>query len=339
MAVTIKDIAERVGKSVTTVSRALHGYDDVSPETKALVKRVADEMGYTPNILAQRLQKQSTETIGVILPTFGPRFSDPFFSEFLAGVGNKASEIGYDMLVSTRAPGEEEMQAYRRIVQGRRVDGLIVLRTRRIDNRILYLCEKKFPFIAFGRTEDGCDFPYVDEDGEFGMQLIAEHLIKLGHKRIACIAPSPDLMFAHHRLKGFSTGLEKHGFQLAEDCIRIGDLTQNGGYKQARKLLDLSTPPTAIAACNDLMALGAISAAQDLGLNVGREIAITGFDDIPMAEHSHPSLTTVHQPVYKIGAMVCEMLIKRILGNCLDQDHIILKPSLRIRQSCGFGNN
>ncbi|MGD2158718.1 MAG: LacI family DNA-binding transcriptional regulator, partial [Anaerolineales bacterium] len=180
MAVTIKDIAERVGKSVTTVSRALHGYDDVSAETKALVQRIADEMGYTPNILAQRLQKQSTETIGVILPTFGPRFSDPFFSEFLAGIGNKASEIGYDMLVSTRAPGEEEMQAYRRIVQGGRVDGLVVLRTRRIDTRIQYLCEKKFPFIAFGRTEDGCDFPYVDEDGEYGMQLITEHLIKLG---------------------------------------------------------------------------------------------------------------------------------------------------------------
>ncbi|MGD8752460.1 MAG: LacI family DNA-binding transcriptional regulator [Anaerolineales bacterium] len=339
MAVTIKDIAERVGKSVTTVSRALHGYDDVSAETKALVQRIADEMGYTPNILAQRLQKQSTETIGVILPTFGPRFSDPFFSEFLAGIGNKASEIGYDMLVSTRAPGEEEMQAYRRIVQGGRVDGLVVLRTRRIDTRIQYLCEKKFPFIAFGRTEDGCDFPYVDEDGEYGMQLITEHLIKLGHKRIACIAPSLELMFAHHRLKGLRTSLQKQGIHLSEDCIKIGDLTQNGGYKQARKLLDLPDPPTAIAACNDLMALGAISAAQDIGLNVGEEIAITGFDDIPMSEHSHPPLTTVHQPVYKIGTMVCEMLIQIVLGNPLEKHQIILKPSLMVRQSCGNGIN
>ena len=112
-AVTIKEIAEKVGKSITTVSRALDDYDDVSQKTKELVRKVALEMGYTPNIVAQRLKKQRTDTIGFIIPTFGPRFSDPFFSEFLAGIGNKASAFGYDLLVSTRSPGEEEMQANR----------------------------------------------------------------------------------------------------------------------------------------------------------------------------------------------------------------------------------
>jgi transcriptional regulator with XRE-family HTH domain len=136
---TLKEIARRTGKSITTVSRALADYDDVSPETKKLVRRVADEIGYSPNLLARRLQKRRSETIGLILPTFSPRFSDPFFSEFLAGVGNRAARSGYDLLVSTQAPGSDEPQVYRRKVQGKQVDGLIVVRTRRQDARIDYL--------------------------------------------------------------------------------------------------------------------------------------------------------------------------------------------------------
>ena len=112
MPVTLKEIASRVGKSITTVSRALHDYDDVSSETKEEVWRVAREIGYQPNTLAQRLQKQSSDTIGLIIPTFGPRFSDPFFSEVLAGIGNKANTLGYDLLVSTHSPGAQELEAY-----------------------------------------------------------------------------------------------------------------------------------------------------------------------------------------------------------------------------------
>ena len=139
MTVTLKDIAKRVNRSVTTVSRALNDYDDVSPKTKEEVQRVASEMGYTPSTMAQRLRKQRSDSIGVILPTIVPRLADPFFSEFLAGIGNKASEMGYDLMVSTRPPGEREMEAYRLNVQGRRVDGFIIVRTRCEDPRIQYL--------------------------------------------------------------------------------------------------------------------------------------------------------------------------------------------------------
>lgn len=147
MPVTLKDIAERVGRSVTTVSRALHDYDDVSPETKEIVRTAAAEMGYTPSSFAQRLQKQKTDTIGLVFPTYGPRFSDPFFIEFLAGVGNRAASKGYDILVSTCPPGDEELLRYQSSVQGRRVDGFIILRTRKNDRRINYLCQNNFPFV------------------------------------------------------------------------------------------------------------------------------------------------------------------------------------------------
>lgn len=122
---------------------------------------------------------------------------------------------------------------------------------------------------------------------------------------------------------------------MKDGYIKTGDLTQRGGYERTNELLDFPNPPTAIAACNDLMAFGAMSAAQDRGLIVGKDIAITGFDDIPMAEHSHPPLTTVHQPIYKIGGIVCEMLIQRIQGRSLEEEKIILEPSLVIRHSCG----
>jgi DNA-binding LacI/PurR family transcriptional regulator len=333
LVVTLKDIARETGKSITTVSRALNDYGDVSVETKALVLRVAEELGYTPNTLAQRLQKQRTDTIGLIIPTFGPRFSDPYFSEILAGIGNRAAQFGYDLLVSTHAPGEDELVAYRGAIYSRRVDGFILVRTRRKDARVECLQEANFPFVAFGRSEGELDFPFVDEDGTYGMKLVAMHLASQGHKRIACIAPPPELMFAHYRLKGFKDGLLEAGLPVDDALILVGDLTQRGGYEQVSKLLDLPSPPTAIAACNDLMAFGAMSAAQDRGLLAGRDIAITGFDDIPMAEYAYPPLTTVHQPIYQIGGMVCEMLIRLIQNEPLDEKSVLLKPELVVRQS------
>ncbi len=335
MPVTLEDIARRVGKSITTVSRALHDYDDVSPETKALIRQVAQEMGYTPSTLAQRLQKRRSDTIGLILPTFGPRFSDPFFSEFVAGIGNTATSLGYDLLVSTQSPGEAEMQTYRMHIQSGRVDGFIIVRTRRQDARIQYLRQIDFPFVAYGRTEGPLDFPYVDEDSELGIRMITAHLLELGHRCLAHISGPNSLNFAHQRLKGMQTELARWGLSLDPKLQREGDLTQSGGYQYAKDLLSLTEPPTAIVACNDLMALGAMSAAQERGLIVGKDVSITGFDDIPMAESSHPPLTTLRQPIYQIGEMVCDMLIKTILGHELEHRTIILKPELVVRQSSG----
>ncbi|MCJ7718224.1 MAG: LacI family DNA-binding transcriptional regulator [Anaerolineales bacterium] len=333
MTVTLKDIAQRVGKSVTTVSRALHDFDDVSSATKAEVRSIADELGYIPNIYAQRLQKKRTDTIGFIMPTFGPRFSDPFFSEFLAGIGNQAANLGFDLLVSTRPPGTMELQAYEKNVRSPRVDGFIIVRTRQQDQRIKFLSQMKVPFVAFGRMLDHNDYVYVDEDGEYGMGLITCHLADLGHKRIAYLDAPAHFMFAHYRRQGFLAGLKDNNIENDPELMVTGDMTQRAGYQLATELLMQENPPTAIVACNDLMALGAISAAQQLGLIVGKDLAVTGFDNIPLAEHCHPPLTTVHQPIYQIGEMVCEMLIKQIRAEPLEQRQIILQPSLMVRQS------
>jgi LacI family transcriptional regulator len=333
MAATLKDIADRVGKSVTTVSRALAGYDDVNEATREQIQQVAQELGYEPNIVARQLQKQRTDTIALILPTYGPRFSDPFFSEFLAGVGNEAARQGFDLLVSTRAPGQEEEQAYLKSIRSRRVDGFVIVRTRRQDPRITLLQEHNTPFAAFGRIEGDNNFPFVDEDSRLGVQLIIDHLAALGHRRLAFIAAPQELMFGYHRLDGFIKAMDARGLSVDASLIVEGDLTQRSGRAGAARLLELPDPPTAIAAGNDLMALGAMSAAQEYGFAVGRDISITGFDDIPLAEYVHPPLTTVHQPIYQIGTMVCHMLVNLIRGNPLPDRKIILQPSLIVRQS------
>jgi LacI family transcriptional regulator len=338
MPATIKDIARRVGKSTTTVSRALNDYGDVSSETKLLVRAVAEELGYLPNTAAQRLQKRSSDTIGLIIPTTGPRFSDPFFSEFIAGIGNTAARVGYDLLVATRAPGSAEMETYIATVRAHRVDGLIVVRTRRKDLRIEWLRASRFPFVSFGRVEpdDGeLDFPYVDEDGEYGMRLVVEHLAALGHRRLACIAPPEELNFTRHRLAGVRSAWAALGLAPADLRIATGDLTQRGGYEQAAALLDGANPPTAIAACNDLMALGAMRAALERGLTVGRDVSVTGFDNIPLAEYSHPPLTTVNQPIYRIACILCEMLVRRLHNADAPPEQTVLTPELVVRQSTG----
>lgn len=335
MPVTLKQLAERTGKSITTVSRALAGYDDVSEETKKLVRRVADELHYTPNFLARSLQKRRSRTISLILPTDSPRFSDPFFSEFLTGVANMAAERGYDLLLSVQAPREGEMELYQRKVSSGQVDGFVVVRTRRRDPRIAWLYKSQVPFVAFGRTENGADFPFVDVDGVKGMRLIGEHLIGLGHRRIVFLSSPSELLFVEHRLDGLRQAMATHGLDPDEMRILQGDLTQKSGYEATASLLDGGNPPSAIVACNDLMALGAMSALHERGISVGPDIAVTGFDDIPMAEHAHPPLTTIHQPIYEIGRMVCEKLVRLIAGEELASRSEILEPRLIVRSSCG----
>jgi len=333
MPVTIQDIADRAGVSIATVSRALAGTTGVASSTRELVLKIAAEMGYHPNIMARRLQKQRTDTIGFIIPTFGPRFSDPFFSEFLAGIGNEAAEHNFDLLVSTCAPGPKELEGYRRLVNERRVDGLLIVRTRHQDARIAYLIEQDFPFVAFGRSDLDVDFPYLDIDGKQGMRALTQHLIDQGHTRIAYISAPWDLMFSNYRFEGYCDALQRNSIAYDESLVVSGCLTDMCGYEAGHALFCKSDPPSAVIACNDLMALGVISAAQACDLKVGQDVAVAGFDDIPLAKHAQPPLTTVRQPIYQIGRRVCSMLLHLLQGATLEDSHLLLEPELVLRKS------
>ena len=310
--VTLKDIALRVNRSITTVSRALAGYSDVSPETIELVRTAAHEMSYVPNTIARRLRNKSTETIGFVIPDSSGGYSEAFFNEFLAGVSKRASSLGYDLLVAVANDKNDELSTYNKLITEGKVDGFILTRTYRNDARVEFLNNTAFPFAMFGRVEHLDAIPYIDEDGEYAMGLIVQHLLQRGHTRIACIGQPQTIMFSHIRLKSVIYHLNQAGISLPPEFIRMGYFTQKEGYDQSYELLSQQSPPTAIICFNDLLAFGAINAGKDMGLSIGQELAVTGFDDIPMSAHYRPPLTTILQPIQNIGGMVVDLLIDNI---------------------------
>lgn len=335
VSVTLKDIAARVGKSVPTVSRALAGYEDISLATRLEVQRVAREMGYEPNVNARNLQRQQTETFSLILPhTDNIRFSDPFFSEFLSGIVEQTSRYGYSLNISS-SEGLDERETYLKQIRSRRVDGFIVIRTHRQDPRIDLLRDLGVPFVAFGRVEGTNDFHFVDEDGTAGIRQVVDHLVALGHSRLACICEPISLTKSFHRVQGFTAALQDHGLPVETSRIVETQFRQRSGTLAAHQLLDLPDPPTAIVAVNDLLALGVISAVHERDLVVGRDVSVTGFDDIMLAEYVNPPLTTVHQPAKKLGERVVELLYKIINDEDIAEPQIIVTPSLVVRQSTG----
>jgi LacI family transcriptional regulator len=333
--VTLKTIARATGFSVTTVSRALGGFDDVNEETRQIILSEARRQGYEPNLQARALQTQRTQSIGFILPVISPRFHDPFFSEFVAGVGNTAADSGFDLLLSAQSPLNGEIEHYRRLVAGKRVDGLVLIRTRYNDERIRYLAQAHVPFVAFGRTSDVEDYVYVDVDGIAGQGALTQHLIDLGHRRIGYITPPQDLMFSHFRLQGYRETMERNNIPVDESLIVEANLTEGGGSEGAHRLLALPIPPTAIMCGNDLMALGVMNVIQEKGLRVGDDIAVGGFDDIPLAEHIRPGLTTIHQPIYEIGQQIAHTLLKLIRTETVKNPSVLIKPELVVRKSSG----
>jgi len=332
--VTIKDIARELGLSVSTVSKALNDYLDIAPETRKLVKETARRMGYQPSAAARSLRTHRTNTIGLIFCLIDRHLTDPYYLDLLSSTGEECSRHGFDLLLSACPDRKLERSAYERIVDGKRVDGIILTGTRYKDERIAYLKEKGFPFVALGRSEQDGDFPYVDVDGAKGVSKGVQHLIDQGYRRIGFINLPTELICARHRLQGYKITLEKNGLGFDPHLVIHSEhLTQDAGYRAMQRLLGLDEPPDAALVCSDVMALGAMMAVQERGLTVGRDFGIVGFDDIPMVAQLQPPLTSIRQPMYEVGTLLCRMLIKLIRGEPLDEHHIILEPTLVVRES------
>ena len=331
--ITLKTIAEEAGCSITTVSRALAGYDDVNEDTRQRIIAIANRLGYQPNLAARHLRSKQTNTVGMVVPRTA-HYSDPFFMELLAGVGRRASEQGYDLLLSAQMRGEGEIGAYRRMVIGRRIDGMVVARVMEHDRRVTFLQEAGIPFVVSGRSSVQ-DYPFIDVDGQEGIERLVAHLVQRGHTRIGVVKSPNEYAFTAHRMTGYRAGLDAHGLPYDEALVAEGDLSQPSGADAAGRLLGLPDPPTAIIAFNDMMALGVMAAAQQRGLVVGRDVAVAGFDDIPAAAGATPPLTTLRQPIHNVGYQLAEMLIRLIREEPVESTHVVLKAELVIRASTG----
>jgi LacI family transcriptional regulator len=331
---SIREVAKRLGISITTVSRALDGYSDVAEDTRQLVIKTAREMGYAPNPAARQLRRQHTDAIGYILPASASELSDPFFSEFISGLGDEATSQNFDLLISSAARNSvPERQRYERWVHSRKVEGVILNRMRLHDWRVQYLVQTDLPFVSFERSLDKSDHPSMEVDGRAGFKKLVAHLAARGHKRIAYIGGPGDLKIQTDRLAGYKKGLETAGLAYDPELVVEGDTSRGGGYRVAQHLLALKPFPTAVTCINDLTAIGVLHAASERGLIVGRELAVAGFDGIAEAEHTSPPLTTLCQPLYDIARGLVRMLIATIREQTLEKNRVHIQPELLIRES------
>jgi LacI family transcriptional regulator len=332
---TIKDVAKTLNISITTVSRALDGYSDVSAETRQRVIDAARIMGYSPNRAARQLRKQKSETIGFILPASALRFDEPFFTEFVSGLGDSLSRNNYDLLVANATSDEQECYFYNRWINGHKVDGMVLNRLQVNDWRIKILTDARFPFTTLGKTPDSKEYPHVLVDGSQAYLELIQHLQAHGFTRIAFIGGPPRLINHQNQVQWIKTAIQNCGLPFDPELILSAELNSSSGYSTASQLLELSKPPDAILCINDETAFGTLSAAHAHGLNIGKEIAIAGFDGVHESRFTEPPLTTLDIPLFDIAQLLADMLLEKINGNPLEVDEVTIHPNLLVRASTG----
>jgi LacI family transcriptional regulator, galactose operon repressor len=336
MPITIRDIAKKLNLSIAAVSRAMDGYPDISEETRQRVIETARQMGYVPNLAARQLRRQKADAIGYILPSETPRFADPFFSEFLSGLGDETALHPFDLLVSIAPPGAEAEQAiYRTWTQSRKVDGFILDRLHLQDWRVRFLAEHAIPFVGLEQSLDDIDYPRVQVANVSSMASLVAHLVGRGFRRIAFIGGPDQLIIQNERLTGYRQGLEAMHLDFDPELAVTSDLTSTGGYQATMHLRSVPNPPDAIMCINDETAFGGLHALRDLGIDIGKDVAVTGFDGVAASAHSDPPLTTLDIPVYEIARKLVDFLATQLDHRSVQERQIVFTPRLLKRLSTG----
>lgn len=334
----LKMLAEHLGLSKTTVSRALAGYSDVSPATRVRVQEAAEQFGYRPNPVAQRLRAGRTETVGIVLPGGPGRFSDPFLLELMAGAGERLAEAGFDLIVSASPNGLDDMAAIERLIDGKRVDGLILARPAHYDPRIERLLRGQIPFACHGRADASAPFAFVDVDGQADIADAVSYLAGLGHKRIAWIGGPVGPAYSEWRRHGYEQGLAANNLPFDASLVQeSSDKSRESGRLGALAILDrLAQPPTAFLCATDVQAVGCLQALRERGLSVPGDVSVIGYDDLAMASMTDPPLTTLRQPITKIGERLADIVLTLIEGKGVPEDlHDIWRAERIERASTG----
>ena len=325
---TIKDVAREAGVSVATVSRVLNDSALVSQATRETVRRVADRLNYWPNGAARSLITNRTHAIGALLPDlFGE-----FYSEVLRGMDLAARKTGLHLLVSSSHADTQEVVAALRMMRGR-IDGVIVMAPDVDARAAVQDTAVDFPLVLIdpGRGLEGRDTLSIANVQ--GARAVVEHLIGLGHRRIAIITGPERNIDAHERLEGYRAAM-KSGGEWSAELELVGDFTEPSGYEATGRMLQMAQRPSAVFAANDYMAIGVLGALSDAGLRVPEDMAVTGFDDIAMARYLNPPLTTVHVDAFRLGERAVERLLA-IGHDGAQPGHEELPTRLVIRGSCG----
>jgi DNA-binding LacI/PurR family transcriptional regulator len=333
--VTLKDIAQRAGVSYQTVSKVLRGQMQVTPEVRERIYAAVKEMNYHPNVAGRNLRTQSSYLLGYSWQPDQHYYFNPVLEEFQQSIVEAAEELGYHILLFPQQAGHDLLQIYRELVFTGRVDGFILSGLEHRDPRVPALLQLNVPLVAFGRTESKTPFPYVDVDGQAGIYRAVCHLLEQGHRQIAILAWPETSRVGTERLSGYLQAMEEAGLAIDPAWIVRGEGEYNYGYTAAPRLLDLPAKrrPTAIVTMMDLIAIGVLHAVQMRGLKVGQDMAVTGFDDVPVIQYFKPSLTTLRQPVWEVGQLAVGLLVDLLQGETVERQQILLAPELIIRES------
>jgi LacI family transcriptional regulator len=319
---TIKDVAERAHVSVATVSHVINGTRPVSDELRTRVQEAMEALHYRPNRLARSLRRGETKTLGMMIPDI----NEPFFTEIARHVEDCAYEKGYSVILCNTDRDPSKALFYTRLLVERQVDGIVFVAIsigsepapggdqlasiRARMSRVLK--DDHVPIVVIERDWPDYQADAVLADNVEGGKLAVRHLAELGHRRIGCIRGGGAILTFEGRLLGYSEGLAEMGIELRPDLVVEGSVRLYGGYRATRQLLALDEPPTAIFANNDLMGIGAIHAAGEMGIRVPDDVSVVGFDDVRMASLANPGLTTIAQPKREMSEHAIDMLLARI---------------------------
>ncbi|WP_229452190.1 LacI family DNA-binding transcriptional regulator [Massilia niastensis] len=328
---TMKQVAQRAGVSTSTVSHVINNTRAVSEDVRTRVLAVIDEMHYIPSAVARSLKNDKTRTIGVSVPDN----TNPGFAELLRGIEDAAFEVGYTIMLGNGYEDPQRQAAHLRSLIEKRIDGLVLVAGAARDELAPLLAAQRVPIVLADHDIAAVDTDFIGLDHEQTGYLATRHLVELGHRRIACIAGPRAQPAGQERLAGVRRALAEAGLQLDPAHLVHGEPDCEGGHDAARALLALALPPTALFACNDLMALGALCAAQEAGVAVPGQLSVVGADDLGMAAFAMPRLTTVAQPTYAMGRRLTALLIDRIGGGSLPRHRERLPGRLVVRQSSG----
>ena len=325
----IKDVALHAGVSVTTVSHVVNGTRFVSEVVRQRVEAAVRELGYVPSAVARSLKHNTTHTFGMVIPNN----SNPYFAEIIRGVEDRCFAAGYNVILCNSNDDPERQAAYLRVLAEKRIDGLIFVVTGSDAVVRATLGGINTPLVLLDREVSGVSGDLVEVNHVLGSQMATRHLLELGHPRVACISGPPGLSPSSQRRAGWKDALEHAGVERKESDLARGDFTARGGYLAMQALLRRRPRPTAVFACNDLMAFGALTAAREAGIAVPQQLSIVGFDDIDLAAFSAPPLTTVAQPKQQIGTVAADLLLDRVSNARTDNRQMILDPELCVRAS------
>ncbi len=331
---TIKEVAREAGVSVATVSRVFNEKGPVRDETRQRILEVALRLGYAPHATARSLITRKTGTIAVLLPDL----YGEFFSEVIRGVDLAARRSGYHILVSSSHSDRSEVEAVLRALRGR-VDGLIVMSPEADARALAANLPGTLPIVLLNCQVEGTAFDSINLDNYGGALAMIRHLASLGHRRIAHVKGAPGNYDAWERLLGYRDAMRSFSQEETEEIELEGDFSEESGDRAGREILRMSPRPTAVFAANDAMAIGLLHAFQKAGVRVPEDVAVTGFDDIPIARFLTPPLTTVKVSIADLGACAIQrLLLAMARGDARERQHEILPTELVIRGSCGHGN-